>query len=169
MKRYRFQDIYQSWTFADKEICPEEYKDDDYWMTNMLINRFNGHYGKYFVHGDTVNVDERMFWMFIRRQPGGPKCVDSKPRGTGQECKTLSASGVDVTTTFEHVRSAKISESKLYAKEYGKAAAQVLRLCKLAGIFGSKRKVIADSWFANLSLLRGLRANGLHDWNGEAR
>ena len=47
-------------------------------------------------------------------------------------------------------------------QEYGAAAAVVMRLCKKAGIDGSQRQVVADSWFANLSLVRGLQHLGLH-------
>lgn len=66
---------------------------------------------------------------------------------------------MNVIATFEHVRSMKTRE---LVKEYGKAASVVLRLCSKANIYRSNRIIIADSWFANLSLFRGLRKNGLH-------
>ena len=70
---------------------------------------------------------------------------------------------MSVTTTFEHVCG---NSTNLHIcdmmDEYGKAASVVLRLCKKARIEGSNCIVIADSWFENLSLYRGLRKYGLH-------
>ena len=45
-----------------------------------------------------------MFWSFAKAQPEGIKICGRKPRGTGQEAKTLSCVDMNVTTTFEHVR-----------------------------------------------------------------
>ncbi len=96
----------------------------------------------------------------MRNQPGGKKKVGRKPKDTGQELKTLSATDNSVTTAFEHVRSLEINSTREFSAEYGNAGGCVLRLCKKGGQFGSKRRVIADSWFANLSLARGLRKEG---------
>ena len=79
--------------------------------------------------------------------------MDWKPHGTGQEAKTLSATDVNVITTLEQVRSADIADARKYSKEYGKAAGTVMRLCEEAGIIGTNRVVVANSWFANLSLV----------------
>ena len=85
-----------------------------------------------------------------------------KPKGTGQECKTLSCVDMNVTTTFEHVRGNSTNGfTQELMNEYGKAASVVIRLCNKANIQGSSRIVIADSWFANMSLLCGLRKIGL--------
>ena len=162
LKLRRFQDIMRCWEFADDSAEGVDI-DDDYWRTEKLFDRFNNHYAKLVTHGTYVNVDERIFWAYCRAQPGGVKICGRKPRGTGQECKTLSCIDMCVTTTFEHVRGNKNAEySRELQKEYGKAASVVLRLCKKAKIDGSNSIVIADSWFANLALYRGLRKNGLH-------
>ena len=49
-------------------------------------------------------VDERIFLGWARDQPGGSHKVGRKLRGFGPEYKCLSAVGVQLTTTFEHVR-----------------------------------------------------------------
>lgn len=163
LKYRRFSDILSCWTFAKLDNGVEEADADPYWRTDQLIDRFNAHYATNFTHGTYVNVDERIFWSFARAQPEGVKVCGRKPRGTGQECKTLSSVDVNCTTTFEQIRGNKeVSEGREFVKEYGKAASVVVRLCKKAGIEGSNRIVIADSWFANLALLRGLRSIGLH-------
>jgi hypothetical protein len=163
LKYRRFSDILSCWTFAKLENGVEEADADPYWRTDQLIDRFNAHYAMNFTHGSYVNVDERIFWSFARAQPEGVKVCGRKPRGTGQECKTLSSVDVNCTTTFEQIRGNKeVSEGREFVKEYGKAASVVVRLCKKAGIEGSNRIVIADSWFANLALLRGLRSIGIH-------
>ena len=162
LKLRRFQTIMSCWEFSDKEEDGVDL-DDEYWKTESLFRRFNTRYKQLVTHGTYVNVDERIFWSYTRNQPGGIKICGRKPKGTGQECKTLSCCDMNVTTTFEHVRgNAKTPYTRELMKEYGKAASVVLRLCKMAGIEGSNRIVIADSWFANLSLFRGLRMLGLH-------
>ena len=162
MNLRRFQAIMKCLEFAD---CNADGVDtsDVYWRTEQLFHRFNEHYAKIITHGTYVNVDERIFWSYSRVQPEGIKVCGRKPKGTGQECKTLSCIDMNVTTTFEHVRGNSTNEYiRELTKEYGKAASVVLRLCKKAHIEGSNRIVIADSWFANLSLYRGLRSYGLH-------
>ena len=159
----RFCELLSAWTFAALPQDKLESDMDAYWRTDQLVDRYNSHYAKIFTHGTYLNVDERISWFFGRKQPEGVKTCDRKPRGTGQEFKTLSACDCNVTTTFEQVRGNKdVSEGRDYVKEYGKAAAVVLRLCEKVDAFGSGRIVIADSWFANLSLFRGLRSKGLH-------
>ena len=162
LKLRRFQSIMSCWEFSDKEEDGVDLE-DEYWKTESLFCRFNTRYKELVTHGTYINVDERIFWSYTRNQPEGIKICGRKPRGTGQECKTLSCCDMNVTTTFEHVRgNAKTPYNRELMKEYGKAASVVLRLCKMAGIEGSNRIVIADSWFANLSLFRGLRKLGLH-------
>ena len=163
LKYRRFCEILSAWTFAELPRDKLEKDMDAYWKTDQLVDRFNKHYSENFTHGTYVNVDERIFWFFGRKQPEGVKTCDRKPRGTGQEFKTLSAVDCNVTTAFEQVRGNKdVSESRPHVAEYGKAASVVLRLCEKAGICGTERIIIADSWFANLSLFRALRTNGLH-------
>ena len=161
MKLRRFQYVMQCWEFADDTQEGTDL-DDVYWKTEQLFDRFNDHYAKIINHGTFVNVDERIFWSYARAQPEGVKTCGRKPKGIGQECKTLSCINMAVTTTFEHVRG---NSTNPYIRDlqddYGKAASVVLRLCKKAKIEGSNRIVIADSWFANLACYRGLRSLGL--------
>ena len=69
-----------------------------------MVQQFNDHYRNNFNHGWKVVVDERILWVWSRDQPGGGHKFDRKPRGFGPEYKCLSAVGVQVTITFEHVR-----------------------------------------------------------------
>ena len=161
LKLRRFQTLMKYWEFADS-TAPNVNLDDPYWRTEQFFDRFNNRYKSFLSHGQYVNVDERVFWCYARAQPEGIKSIGRKPKGTGQECKTMSCVGVNVTTTFEHVRAKNTVVSREYTREYGAAAAVVLRLCVKAGIEGTNRIVIADSWFANMSLLKGLRLKGLH-------
>ena len=95
-------------------------------------------------------VDERIFWGWVRDQPGGGHKVDRKPRGFGTEYKCLSIVGVQETSTFEHVRTKKVNNKWKYTKEYGEGDASVLHLCEAAGIEASNHYVIADSWFGGI-------------------
>ena len=54
-------------------------------------------------------INERVFWGWARDQPRRGHKFDRKPRGFGSEYKCLSAVGVQVTTTFEHVRSNEVN------------------------------------------------------------
>ena len=162
MSLRRFQYVMNCWEFADEEAEGVD-TTDLYWRTEQLFDRFNNRYASIITHGSYVNVDERIFWSYARSQPGGIKVCGRKPKGTGQEAKTMSCIDMAVTTTFEHVRgNAANPYHRELQKDYGKAASVVIRLCKKAKIEGTNRIVIADSWFANLSLYRGLRKNGLH-------
>eukprot|EP00957_Ditylum_brightwellii_P088346 6729501-Ditylum_brightwellii.AAC.1 len=75
----------------------------------------------------------------------------------------MSAVGINVTTTLEHVRSKKINDSHKYTNEYGAGAASVLCLAEKSGITGTNHVVIADSWFGGVRLSPGLRKMGLHN------
>eukprot|EP00957_Ditylum_brightwellii_P103805 7907629-Ditylum_brightwellii.AAC.1 len=74
----------------------------------------------------------------MRNQPGGGHLCARKPHGIGPEYKCLFAVGINVTTTFEHVRNAKNNKTIKYTKEYGAGAACVLCLCEALGIQGSE-------------------------------
>eukprot|EP00957_Ditylum_brightwellii_P104129 7932312-Ditylum_brightwellii.AAC.1 len=76
---------------------------DSYWRTDQLIHCFNKHYCKNFDHEWKVTCDEHIFWGFMRNQPGEGYLCARKPRGFGPEHKCLSAVGINVSTTFEHV------------------------------------------------------------------
>ena len=71
-------------------------------------------------------VDEQIFWGWTRDHPGGGHKVDRKPRGFGTEYKCLSVLGVQVTTTFEHVRIKEVEYRSKYTNKYGDGAATVL-------------------------------------------
>lgn len=49
-----------------------------------------------------------------------------------------------------------------FIRKYGSSAATVLRLATACGITGTRRIVIADSWFAGMQSVAGLRDHGLH-------
>ena len=101
-------------------------------------------------------VDERIFWGWVRDQPGGGHKVDRKQRGFGKEYKCLSIVGVQVTTTFEHVRSKEVNNKGKYTKEYGSGAASVLCLCEAYGIYCINYAVISYRWFGGISCVLGL-------------
>ena len=125
MGHKRYKEIYSNWQVA-KEIKEGPKKTDTsdfYWPTDQLIDRFNEHYKKNFIHGRDVNVDERMWWFYGNAHAeaiaSGVHKVGRKPKDTGPEMNCLSACDVSVTTTFEHVRDPKRNAERMYAKEYG--------------------------------------------------
>ena len=64
---------------------------------------------------------------------------------------------------FEHIHGNFVNPfNRELTKEYGKTASVIIRLCKEVGVQWSNQIVIADSWFADLSLVQGLRNNRLH-------
>ena len=124
MKLRQFQSIMSCLEYADKSKADEN---DTYWRTEQLFHCFNDHYATIVTYGTYVNVDERIFWSYARAQPEGIKVCGRKPKGTGQECKTLSCIDMNVTTTFEHVRGNSNNEYiRDHMKEYGKAASVVI-------------------------------------------
>ena len=131
-----------------------------YYATYQMVQPFNYNYKDNFDYGWEVTVDERILWGWARDQPGGGHKVDKKPRGFRTEYKCLSAVGPQVLTTFEHERSKKVNDKKKYTNKYGAGAAFFLRLCEDAGIEGSNRFVIVDSWFIGIRYVIGLSKLG---------
>ena len=99
-----------------------------------MVQQFNDHYKDKFYHGWKIKTDEWIFWVWACDQPGGGHKVDRKPKGFRPYYKCISAVGVQVTTTFENVRSKEVNDKGKYTKEYGASAASVLRLCEASGI-----------------------------------
>ena len=126
-----------------------------------MVQLYNHNYKNNFEHGWNVPVDEQILWGWSRDQPGEGHNVDRKPRGFGPEYKFLYVVGVQVTTTFEHVRSKEVKDKSKYTKEYGSGAASFLRLCESTGIEGINRAVIADIWFGDITCVLGLSKLGL--------
>ena len=126
-----------------------------------MVQLFNYHYKNYFEHGWKVTVDERIFWGWAHDQPGEGRKFDRKTRGFGPEYKCISTVGVQVTTTFEHVRSKEVNNKGKYTKEYGSGAASVLLLCEASGTEGRNRAVISDSRFVGIMCVLGLFKLGL--------
>ena len=102
LKFWRWKQLWQHWTFGEKPEGVAEEDLDPYWETDQLIERFNNHYTDVcFEHGYEFTIDERMFWGYMFQH--SLKCVDRKPRGTGQEVKCITAQTAPITTTLEHV------------------------------------------------------------------
>ena len=95
-----------------------------------MVQQFNDRYKNKSGHGWKVKVDERILWVWACDLPVGGHKVDIKPGGFGPEYKFLSAVGVQVTNTFEHVISKKVKYESTYTKEYGVCASCVLHLCE---------------------------------------
>ena len=144
LKHWRFKEMFSYWTYANLDDDDNEDQADPYWATYQMVIFFNDHYMNNFEHGWKVTFDEWIYWGWECDQPGGGHKVDIKPRVFGPDYKCLSAVGVQVTTTFEHVRSKNVNYEMKYTREYGAGAACVIHLCEAASIEGSNRDVIAD-------------------------
>ena len=68
-----------------------------------------------------------------RDQPREAHKVDVKQRVFGPYYKCLSAVGVQVKTTFEHVRSKQVNNKRKHTKEYGVGTASFIHLCEASG------------------------------------
>ena len=112
-----------------------------------MVQQFNDRYKNKFGHGWKVTVDERILWVWACDLPVGGHKVDRKPRGFEPDYKCLSTVGLQVTTTFEHVRSKEVKSKRKYTKEYGSSADSFLRLCGASGIEGRNRAVVVYSWY----------------------
>ena len=128
-----------------------------------MVQQFNGYYNNIFEHGWNVTVDERIIWGWARDQLGGGHRVDIKPRGFGPKYKCLFEVTVQVTTTFENIRSKEVKNKRKYNKEHGAGAASVLSLCEASGIEGSNCSMISYSWFGGIGCILGLSKLGLQD------
>ena len=145
LKHWRFKELFYFWTYATLDSGNNEDQAYTYQATYKTVQQFNDHYNNNFEHGWKVTVDERISWGWACDQPEGGHKVDRKPRGFGPEYKCLSSVGVQVTTTFEHVRSKEINKKSKHTKEYGTGAASVLHLCEAFGIEGRNRALITGS------------------------
>ena len=112
MKHWRFKELFYYWTYATLENVDNEYQEDPYWETYQMVQLFNDNYKNKFEHVWKVTVDERIFWVRARDQPGGGQKIDRKPRGFGPEYKCLYAVGVQVTKTFENVSSKEVKNKR---------------------------------------------------------
>ena len=96
--------------------------------------------GVWVIYPDSMVTENGQFtYMLV----GGHK-VDRKLRVFGPEYECLYSVGVQVTTTFEHVRSEEVNNKRKYTKEFGAGAFSVLRLCEYYSIEGINRAVIED-------------------------
>ena len=161
LKHWRFKELFSYWIYATLYDGDNEYQEDPYWATDKMVQQFNDHYKNKFEHGWKFAVDEHILLGWARDQPGGGHKVDRKPRVFGPEYTCISAVGVQVKTTFDHVRSNKVNNKSKYTKEYGTGAACVLRLCEYPGIEGRNSAVISGSWFGDIMCVIGLSKLGL--------
>ena len=83
-----------------------------------------------------------------------------KPTPIGLELHTLCCALSGILVFFEVYEGKTAMETKEFCKEYGKSIALTLRMTKK--FFGSKRVLIADSWFGSVANAIALYTKGLY-------
>eukprot|EP00957_Ditylum_brightwellii_P187400 14272227-Ditylum_brightwellii.AAC.1 len=122
LKHWHWKELYKHLTYATVPCGANEDELDPNWATDQMVDQLNQHYCDNFNHGWKVIKDKQIFWIFMRDQPGGGKKYDQKPRGYGPKCKCLSSTDVNMTTTFEQVKSNKVNDNQECTKEHGAGA-----------------------------------------------
>ena len=86
--------------------------------------------------------------------------IPRKPHPLGIQLKTICDGVSGVFLGFDPVEGAEQDAKKEFYSDFGSTTATTLRLAKRW--FGSRRVVVADSWFGSLKTCEELRENGLH-------
>ena len=104
-------------------------------------------------------MDESMVQWQGRGMPG-LMVILRKPTPIGLELHMLCCALCGILVWFEVYEGKEAMEKKEFCDQYGKSVALTLRMCKK--FFGSKRVIIADSWFGSVANAIALFTKGLY-------
>ena len=146
----------------------------DHWaFVRQLVDTFNEHRaGDYMKPGWLITADESMFaW---RGQVGLldiNKCphrswVPRKPEPLGVELKSVGDALSGVMLRLEICEGKEAMAAKPFAADWGATTATTMRLFE--PWFNTDRVGAADSWFAGVKTLRGMKDNGM-DFIGDVK
>lgn len=153
--------------------CCELDRNDRWWPIRKLLERFNEHMKLVFVAGKWVTIDESGFWWLGKdgqwHHDGMPHVtkITRKPRSVMAELKTLcdAISGIMIAVELQEGKEAmKTKEFASAPHNFPHHVALDLRLTKLAGLHGSGRVLVGDSYFSSVNALQRLHEHGLFFW-----
>lgn len=167
MSKHRFEVL---------ESCMQLCEQDDtdrWWPIRKLLERFNAHMKVVFVAGKWVVIDESGFWWLGK---DGQWCHDGmphvtkiarKPRSVMAELKSLcdALTGIMIAVELQEGKDAmKTKEFAAPPDSMPHHVALNLRLTKLAGLHGTGRVLVGDSYFSSVNALLRLHEFGLFFW-----
>jgi hypothetical protein len=167
MSKHRFEALESAMQYCELD------RGDRWWPIRKLLERFNEHMKLVFVAGKWVTIDESGFWWLGKdgqwHHDGMPHVtkIIRKPRSVMAELKSLcdAISGIMIAVELQEGKDA------MKAKEFASApfsfphhVALDLRLTKIAGLHGSGRVLVGDSYFSSVNALQRLHEYGLFFW-----
>lgn len=167
MSRHRFEVLESCMQFCEAD------NSDRWWPIRKLLERFNAHMKVVFVAGKWVVIDESGFWWLGK---DGQWCHDGmphvtkivrKPRSVMAELKSLcdALTGIMIAVELQEGKDAmKAKEFAAPPDSMPHHVALDLRLTKLAGLHGSGRVLVGDSYFSSVNALQRLHQYGLFFW-----
>ena len=158
MKLSRFEAILQYFAVVDHNTAD---RSDPWWRIRSFVTAFNSNRRRTVNPSWVVVVDESMSAF---RGEGMPHLsfIIRKPEPLGCELKTI-ADGVSGVMLRLELQEGKIPMSKKAGRRLlGATTSCTMRLVELAGISGTDRVVVGDSWFSSLKTVKALRSIGVH-------
>ena len=160
MVKSRFEEISQ-WMSVVTYSAHGTSSLDPWWKVRPAIDAFNANRIRTFHASFAVVIDEL---MSSYRGDGLPHLsfIKRKPEPVGSEFKCIADTVSGVMMALELQEGKLPMSKKEYHTELGATAACTKRMVKLAGLNGSSRVVIGDSWFASRKTCLALLASGVH-------
>jgi hypothetical protein len=167
MSRHRFEVLESAMQFCNADSS------DRWWPIRQLLTLFNEHMKGVFVAGKWVTIDESGFWWLGKdgqwHHDGMPHVtkIIRKPRSVMAELKSLADAITGIMIALELQEGKDAMKTKEFAcppESYPHHVALDLRLTKVAGLHGSGRVLVGDSYFSSVTALQRLHEHGLFFW-----
>ena len=133
-------------------------KDDPFQATRRFWDALRNAFYEAVTASWLLVLDESMVQWQGRGMPG-LMVILRKPTPIGLELHTLCCALSGILIFFEVYEGKAAMETKEFCKDYGKSIALTLRMTKR--FFGTKRVLIADSWFGSVACAIALHTKGL--------
>ncbi len=167
MSKHRFEILESCMQFCDMDVS------DRWWPIRKALERFNEHMKLVFCAGKWIVIDESGFWWLGKdgqwHHEGMPHVtkIIRKPRSVMAELKSLCDALTGIMIALELQEGKDVMKTKEFAcapHSYPHHVALDLRLTKCAGLHGTGRVLVGDSYFSSVNALQRLHEYGLFFW-----
>jgi hypothetical protein len=167
MSKHRFEVLESCMQFCEIDVT------DRWWPIRKAIERFNEHMKLIFCPGKWIVIDESGFWWLGKdgqwHHEGMPHVtkIIRKPRSVMAELKSLCDALTGIMIALELQEGKDVMATKEFAcapHSYPHHVALDLRLTKCAGLHGTGRVLVGDSYFSSVIALLRLHQYGLFFW-----
>eukprot|EP00899_Mesostigma_viride_P010218 jgi/Mesvir1/19198/Mv25274-RA.1 len=156
MPRNLFHQLTAVWAVP---FYPGTQATDPFWKCRRWVDSINECWKSGLQPGHTIVCDESMITWTGRAMPGFMK-VGRKPKPLGRKMKTVADGQSKIMLHMEVQEGAAAMALKTYAREYGPACANTMRMTEAWK--GSGRIVLGDSWFGSSKAAVQLWKRGLY-------